>query len=155
MRRPPRAPREGVVSQGMVRQMIWVGLLMAAITLATQAFGVHTGRDHWQTMVFTVLTLAQMFQVMAIRSDSQSLVQQGVLSNTPLLGAVTLTFVLQLAVIYVPPLNRIFNTAPLTVAELLACLALSSLVFVALELEKFVIQARAFTAEAQRPGGRT
>ena len=73
---------------------------------------------------------------MAIRSERVALWRQGILSNTPLLGAVLLTFVLQLAVIYLPPLNPIFDTAPLTLAELLACLALSSVVFFAIEAGK-------------------
>jgi Ca2+-transporting ATPase len=142
MRRPPRPPREGLLARGMAWQVIWVGLLMAAITLLTQAFAAHAARDHWQTMVFTVLTLAQMWQVMAIRSDHESLFQQGVLSNMPLLGAVLLTSVLQLMVIYVPPLNTIFSTAPLTAAELLACVALSSIVFAAVEIDKYIVRAR-------------
>ncbi len=136
MRRPPRPPREGLFGQGMAWQVIWVGLLMAGITLLTQAYAVRNGLEHWRTMVFTVLTLTQMWQVMAIRSERVPLSQQGILSNRPLLGAVLLTFVLQLAVIYLPPLNTIFDTAPLTVGELLACLALSSVVFFAIDASK-------------------
>ncbi|MDA8252389.1 MAG: cation-translocating P-type ATPase [Rhodospirillales bacterium] len=136
MGRPPRPPREGLFAKGMAWQVIWVGLLMAAVTLLTQAFAVRTGREHWGTMVFTVLTLTQMWQVLAIRSDRDSLLELGVGSNLPLLGAVLLTFVLQLAVVYLPPLQPIFDTAPLTVGELLACIALSSIVFFAVEAAK-------------------
>ena len=92
--------------------------------------------EHWQTMVFTVLTLTQMWQVMAIRSDNASLFEQGFFTDPSLLGAVLLTFVLQLAVIYVPVCNAIFNTAPLTVGELAISIGMSSIVFVALELSK-------------------
>ena len=114
MHRPPRPAREGLFARGMFWQVIWVGLLMAGITLLTQAYGVFGGHEHWQTMVFTVLTLAQMWQVMAVRSDRNSLFQQGVLSNKPLLGAVLLTFVLQIVVIYLPACNAIFDTKPLS-----------------------------------------
>jgi Ca2+-transporting ATPase len=123
-------------------QVIWVGMLMGAITLATQAFGVNAERDSWQTLVFTVLTLSQMWQIMAIRSDHFSLFQQGILSNTLLLGAVLLTTALQLAVVYLPVLNPIFHTVPLTPAELIGCVAVSSIVFVAIELSKWVIRRR-------------
>ncbi len=142
MRRPPRPPQEGLLAQGMAWQIVWVGLLMAGITLLTQAAGVLTGRDHWQTMVFTVLTLAQMWQVMAIRSDRASLFPQGLRSNLPLLGAVLLTFVLQLAVIYLPVCNGVFRTAPLTAGELAACIVVSSLVFAAVEIDKWRIRRR-------------
>jgi Ca2+-transporting ATPase len=52
------------------------------------------------------------------------------------LGAVLLTFVLQLGTIYVPTLNPVFNTEPLTGQELVFCLAASTIVFIAVEVEK-------------------
>jgi Ca2+-transporting ATPase len=140
MQRPPRPPREGLFARGMAWQVAWVGLLMAAATLATQALAIQAGSGNWQTMVFTVLTLTQMWQVMAIRSEHASVFQQGFFTNLPLLGAVLLTFVLQLAVIYVPPLNPIFKTAPLSTAELMICIAMSSAVFVALEINKGLVR---------------
>ena len=74
--------------------------------------------------------------MLAIRSETDSLFTQGLRSNLPLLGAVALTFVLQLATIYVPWLNPIFKTEPLDAWELALCIALAALVFVAVELEK-------------------
>jgi Ca2+-transporting ATPase len=136
MHRPPRLSREGLLSRSMVRQVIWAGLLMAASALLTEALAIYTDHANWQTMVFTVLTLTQMWQVLAIRSDHDAVFQSGFFANRPLLGAVLITFVLQLAVIYVPSLNVIFNTGPLTIVELLICIGMSSLVFVALDIEK-------------------
>ncbi|MFL5253420.1 MAG: cation-translocating P-type ATPase [Rhodopila sp.] len=142
MHRPPRRPDEGLLAPALLRQVAWVGLLMAGITLGIQAVAIHGGMGHWQTMVFTVLTLAQMWQVMAIRSSHDSLFQQGIMSNRPLLGAVLLTFVLQMAVIYVPSLNPLFRTQPLSLAELAACIVASGLVFVAIEIDKYRIRRR-------------
>jgi P-type Ca2+ transporter type 2C len=136
MQRPPRPPDESIFAHGMWQHILWVGTAMAGITLLTQAAAIYLGADHWQTMVFTVLTLSQMANALAIRSERASLFEQGLLSNKPLLVAVLLTFALQLATIYVPPLNPIFKTAPLTMLELMLCLALSSLVFFAVEFEK-------------------
>ena len=89
-------------------------------------------------MVFTVLTLAQMWHVLAIRSERESLFAQGLASNLPLLGAVLLTFALQMATIYVPWMNPVFNTQPLTASELGFCLLLSPVVFVLVEIEKWM-----------------
>jgi Ca2+-transporting ATPase len=140
MQRPPRPPRESIFAHGMWQHIVWVGLLMGGVSLFTQAWAYHTGSAHWQTMVFTTLTLSQMGHVLAIRSETESLLQQGVWSNLPLLGAVVLTFILQLATIYLPVLSPIFKTEPLSVSELLFCLALSSVVFVAVEVEKWRVR---------------
>ena len=87
-------------------------------------------------MVFTVLTLSQMAHVIAIRSDTESMATRGLFTNPLLLGAVLLTCALQLATIYVPPLNAVFHTQPLTAAELSICVALALVVLVAVEIEK-------------------
>ena len=138
MKRPPRHPKESIFAQGLGIQAIWVGLLMGAVTLAVQWCSIATGNSHWQTMVFTVLCLTQLGNVLAIRSEYQSLFKVGLFSNKPLLGAVVITFLLQMATIYIPVLNRIFKTEPLTAGELLIAVAASSIVFFAVEIEKLV-----------------
>ncbi|MDA8127463.1 MAG: cation-translocating P-type ATPase [Betaproteobacteria bacterium] len=140
MRRPPRPPRESIFARGMWQHILWVGLLMGGVSLLTQAWAIHVGTAHWQSMVFTVLTLSQLGHVLAIRSERESLFTQGVLSNAALAGALLLTFFLQMAVLYVPWLNPVFKTAPLSLAELAACLALSSVVFAGVELEKALVR---------------
>jgi Ca2+-transporting ATPase len=140
MQRPPRPPKESIFAHGMWQHMVWVGVLMGAACLLVQAWAIHTGNPHWQTMVFTVLTLSQLGHALAIRSERDSLFTQGLLSNRSLAGAVLLTCALQLATIYVPWLNAIFKTAPLTWQELAICLAMSSVVFVAVEIEKALVR---------------
>ncbi len=138
MNRPPRHPKESIFAQGLGIHIIWVGLLMGFVSLFTQAWFIKTEDSHWQTMVFTVLCLSQMGHVLAIRSDRESIFSQGFFSNTPLVGAFVLTFSLQMATIYVPFLNPIFKTEPLTLGELFFTIVLSSVVFIAVEIEKFV-----------------
>jgi Ca2+-transporting ATPase len=138
MQRPPRPPKQSIFADGLWQHTIWVGLVMAGLALFTQAYALGAGLPHWQTMVFTVLTLSQMAQVLAIRSERLSLFQQGIFTNLPLLGAVVLTVLLQLATIYVPVLNPIFHTSPLTLVELALCLALSSAIFFIVETGKWL-----------------
>jgi Ca2+-transporting ATPase len=97
----------------------------------------HDG-NHWQTMVFTTLCFAQLYHVMAIRSETRSLFSIGLWSNRPLLLAVVVTVLLQMMVIYVPFFNGLFHTEPLSGMELLNVAAVSGLVFVAVEIEKWV-----------------
>ena len=140
MQRPPRPPQESIFARGMWQHILWVGLLMGGVSLLTQAWAIQSGSAHWQSMVFTVLTLSQLGHVLAIRSERESLFSQGVLSNVPLAGALLLTFILQMAVLYVPWLNPIFRTAPLSAGELATCLGLSSVVFVGVEIEKMLVR---------------
>jgi len=136
MHRPPRDPKESIFAHGLAAHILWVGLLMGAVTILTQAMFIGRGTAHWQTMVFTVLCLSQMGNVLAIRSERDSLFTLGIFSNKPLLGAVLLTLVLQMATIYIPALNPIFKTAPLTAGELAVTFLMSTGVFLAVELEK-------------------
>jgi Ca2+-transporting ATPase len=138
MRRPPRHPQENIFAKGLGVHIIWVGLLMGAVSIITQALFINSSQTHWQTMVFTVLCLSQMGHVLAIRSGRESFFRQGAMSNKPLLGAVLLTFGLQMATIYVPFLNPIFRTEPLSAGELIITILLSSAVFLAVEIEKTV-----------------
>jgi Ca2+-transporting ATPase len=138
MKRPPRQTNESLFSKGVGFHIIWVGLLMAAVTLLAQAWAIDRGMEHWQTMVFSILAFSQLGHVLAIRSDRRFLFMQGILSNRPLLGSVLLTVALQLLVIYTPFGNALFKTQPLTMEELLICFAASALVFHAVEFEKFI-----------------
>jgi Ca2+-transporting ATPase len=140
MRRPPRPMQESIFAHGMWQHMLWVGLLMAALTLLTQAWAFHTGHAHWQTMVFTVLTISQLVHVMAIRSEKESLFSIGLFSNRPMTLTIIVTFLLQMATIYVPALNPIFKTEPLDGGELAACLVISSVVLLAVEVEKWLVR---------------
>ncbi|MEW6417653.1 MAG: cation-translocating P-type ATPase [Nitrospirota bacterium] len=137
MSRSPRHPKESIFAHGLGLHAIWVGFLMAVIVLFVQAWSIKTGHFHWQTMVFTVLCLSQLGHVLAIRSEKQSLFKIGLFSNKYLLGAVLFTVALQLATIYVPFLNPIFKTESLTLGELTITLAFSTVVFFAVETEKW------------------
>ena len=140
MQRPPRHPKESIFAKGLGVHVIWVGLLMGALSLGMQAWSIHDGNSHWQTMVFNTLCLSQMGHVLAIRSESQSFFSMGMFSNKPLIGAVLLTLALQIAVTYVPFLQPIFRTEALTLNEFLLVGAVSSLVFFAVEIEKAVVR---------------
>jgi len=138
MERKPFRPKESIFSRGLGWQIIWVGILMGLVSLLMgYAYWRQDQSGHWNTMVFTTLTLAQMGNALALRTNRDSLFQVGLFSNKAMLGAVLLTFVLQLAVIYVPFLQDIFRTSALSAGELAISLAASSVVFIAVELDKW------------------
>jgi Ca2+-transporting ATPase len=140
MDRPPRPPTESIFAHGMWQHILWVGLLTGALSIGAQAWAWSKGAEYWQTVVFTVLVISQLFHSLAVRSERESLLSIGITSNPAMLGAVLLTVVLQMAVIYTPALNAVFKTQPLPLADLLVCFALSSVVLIAVELEKVLIR---------------
>lgn len=137
MSRPPRPTRDTVFANGRGAHMIWVGLLMAAITLLVQNWAINNNLP-WQTLVFNVLCLSQMAHVLAIRSESPTLFNVSLLSNKPLFYSVLISIALQLAVTYIPVLQPIFHTESLSLRELLIVFGASSIVFFAVEIEKLI-----------------
>jgi Ca2+-transporting ATPase len=139
MKRPPFHPTESIFSRGMGARIVWIGTLMGIVSLAVGYwYWLQDPNGPWQTMVFTTLTLAQMGNALAIRSNIDSFFTIGPFSNRLMLGAVALTFVLQLALIYLPFLQEFFNTVALEPRDLAISLALSTVVFIAVEIEKWI-----------------
>jgi Ca2+-transporting ATPase len=139
MRRKPFSPKENIFGRGLATSVLLIGVEMGVTSLLAGLWALYTGRtETWQTMIFTTLTLAQMGNALAIRSDREPLIRLGIFSNPLLLAAVLLTFVLQMAVVYVPFLQDIFRTRPLPLVDLLVSLAFSSVVFLSIEAVKWV-----------------
>ncbi len=153
MQRPPYHPKENIFGRGMGWHIVWVGMLMGAVSLGLGFWGWYTGNPAWQTMVFTTLTLSQMGHALAIRANKDSLVAIGLRSNKALLGAVLLTFGLQLAVVYAPFLQGVFKTISLSLPELIISLGLSTIVFWGVELEKWFTRRRHESRLSTSPDG--
>ena len=149
MKRPPFSPRESIFARGLGWYMVRIGIIFAILSIILMEWAYfhsqdyvipnELSRDRWKTMVFTTLCLAQMGHALAIRSNTRLTIQMNPFSNPYVLGAVALTTVLQLLLIYVPPLRNFFGTHYITPIELLICFGFSSLMFVWIELEKLFI----------------
>ncbi len=139
MRRRPYHPSQNIFGRGLAIDVVWIGLAMGLTSLAVGFFswlGNHQG--DWQTMIFTTLTLGQMGNALATRSEVDWPFTRRRRANHALTAVVLLTLGLQLAVTYVPFLQRVFHTTPLTAAELAVCLAVSTAVFWLVELVKLI-----------------
>jgi len=142
MKKAPRKTNESIFSGNMGISILWTGAFTAIITILTLVLAIKFGDKHWQTIVFTVLCLSQLWLSLAVRSERTSFFKQGLFSNKGMLGAFILTFILQLATIYIPFFNSFFNTQPLSILELLLAIGISSLVFWAVEIEKLIYRKR-------------
>jgi len=138
MKRPPRGAAESIFANGVGFHILWVGFLIGCLCLAIQAYALKAGHPHWQTMVFSTLAFAQLAHVMAIRSESAYIFKHGLFRNKPLLFTVLGTGLLQIAIIYLPFFQKIFNTGALSLPDMLISLGAAVLVFHAVELEKWM-----------------
>jgi Ca2+-transporting ATPase len=150
MQRPPYSPDEAVFSRGAGRQTIWVGILIGALGLGIGSWYYFRGRPEWQTMVFCSLAFAQVGQALASRSRRESLFALGLGSNPLLLGMAALVTLLQLAVIYIPPVAAFFYVMPLSLPDLLIALGAGVLVLTVMEGAKL----RKWTRAIYGPGAR-
>lgn len=134
MERPPRDPKENMFSRGLGTDVLWIGSLMGAVSLLVGLWAFYFDHEFaWQTMIFTTLTLAQMGNALASRSEQQTLWEAGIFSNPSLLGAVLLTFALQMAVVYLPFLQNIFKTTSLSLLEFAISFGASVLVLLVID----------------------
>ncbi len=139
MQRPPYPPSESVFSRGVGRDIVTFGILIGLAILGMAYFTEAAGW-HWQTMTFATLAFSRIFLALAMRSERESIITKGILTNRAMLGAVLLTFILQLVVIYSPWLQPIFQTQALLPAELLLSLNIATLGFWIVEAQKLLLR---------------
>jgi P-type Ca2+ transporter type 2C len=144
MRRRPRAQGSGAITRRSWFGILFVGLIMAVGTLlvldAALPGGLIEGErelPYARTMAFTTLVLFQLFNVFNARSDDRSAFA-GLFRNRWLWGAVALSLALQAVVVYVPFLQRAFETVGLGLEDWLICAAVASSVLWLREASKLI-----------------
>jgi Ca2+-transporting ATPase len=137
LHRPPYPPDEPIFGRAMVRDILWVGLVIGRVPLGMGIWYWYANHPAWQTMIFTTLTLLQLGNALALRSQRDSLFRLGLLSNKALVGALAVTCILQLAVVYLPFLQTIFHTVALSAYDLALALIASTIAFWSVELRKW------------------
>jgi Ca2+-transporting ATPase len=144
MEQPPRPRGEGVLTRSMWSGIFFIGAIMATGTLlvldASLPGGLIEGSGtlaYGQTMAFTTLVMFQLFNVFNARSDERSAFH-GMFSNGWLWGAIALSLVLHLFVIYTPFLQEAFSTVRLSLMDWLFCAAIASSVLWLRELSKSI-----------------
>ena len=147
MREPPRPKEEGVITRSMWAGNLFTGVIMAVGTLFILDYSLPGGLvegsgslPYAQTMAFTTVVLYSLFVVFNARSDKQSAFV-GLFSNKWLWGAVLLSFLLQVGVVYIPILQQAFSTVSLSLNDWLLCAAVASSVLWLSELSKIVVRA--------------
>ncbi len=144
MKRPPVPLEEPLLSRNIVSRMLFMTPAITASTLGWFIVRLSSGApfDEVQTETFTVLAVCQWFNVLNCRSAIHSALNFRFLENRWLVGGLLLGNLLQAAVVFLPPLNRMFHTVPISFGEFLAIGAVASLVLWVEELRKLVVRLR-------------
>jgi Ca2+-transporting ATPase len=123
MKRPPRDPKEPLLTPRFVGLITWQGLLLSGVTLLAFGVGLRwygaegAGLAHATTLAFMALALAQVFHALNARSPRRSAFTARLFTNAWLWAAVVACLLLQLAAVYAPPLQAVLRTTPLTGAD--------------------------------------
>jgi magnesium-transporting ATPase (P-type) len=152
MSRPPRRPDAGLLSPLLVWRVVFVSALFAAGAFGTFAAARGLGHDleTARTMVVNAIVVMEIFYLFSVRSlYGASLTWAGLMGTRAVLIAVGVVTLLQFAFTYAPPLQALFGTRPVPLAEGLAIVALGVLLFLICEVEKALVRRRAprFAAE--------
>ena len=137
MKRPPLSSKESIFGRGMVPFILFMGFVMSLISLGVGLYAYRMDYPAWQTLLFTTLIFTQLILALEVRSEENSLFKIGLFSNRSMIGAVLLTVVLQMLVIYVPFFQQVFSTSALRLSDLGIALLASLGVLVVVELWKW------------------
>ena len=143
MDRPPRDAGAPLFDRAFTWRLIWQGAMVGLLTLGAYFLGGYVLAGPGtapaataNTMAFATLTLCQLFHAFDARSEQASLMQIGLFSNPSMNKAFFIGLAMQLAVLCLPPLQKIFSTVPMTGGQWLTVLGLAAAPLIVCELVK-------------------
>jgi Ca2+-transporting ATPase len=140
MKRPPFSSEESIFGRGLVWFVAVMGVVMSLISLGIGLWAYKSGDPAWQTLLLTTLIFSQVILALEVRSERNSLFHIGLFSNPLMVAAFLSTVGLQVAVVYLPFLQRVFSTKPLGIRDLLIAFGSGLAVVAVVEVWKWVLR---------------
>ncbi|MCL5436550.1 MAG: HAD-IC family P-type ATPase [Candidatus Dependentiae bacterium] len=134
----PLAPSTRLVDRSMVQALCLTSLPVAAITLGLFLYALPHGIQQARSIALTALAMGQWWHAWSMRAEQKSIFTQNPFSNIWLLIGTLLVILSQIAALYLPALQNVLHTVPLSAPTFLVCVAASSLVLVINELYKWI-----------------
>ncbi|NLE51259.1 MAG: cation-translocating P-type ATPase [Chloroflexi bacterium] len=144
MDHPPRPVKEPIIDRDMRIGMLVQTVIKTAVTLVAFALGRHLDPESWdlaRTMAFTTLAFSELARAYTARSELYPLTKIGIFSNKYMQYAVAASVILLLIVVYIPFLQELFGTVPLSFAHWLYMTPLILLPSVLAEITKIYLRA--------------
>ncbi|MHB1047215.1 MAG: cation-translocating P-type ATPase [Thermoanaerobaculia bacterium] len=142
MKRPPYSSEESIFGRGLVAFVAVMGVVMSLISLGIGLWAFRSGDPAWQTLLFTTLIFSQVILALEVRSERSSLFRIGLFTNPLMVAAFLSTIGLQVAVVYLPFLQRVLRTSPLGVRDLFIAFGSGLAVLVVVEAWKALLRRR-------------
>jgi len=139
-RKPPRSPKEGILSRTQLQRSLVVGLVIAAGTLGMFVWerGGGATLDYARVAALTTLVVFQIFHVFNCRSEDLSMFSESPLSNKFLLIGTLLSLAIHLGAMYFPPTQFILRLEPLTLETWSRLTMIAISVVIAVEIDKLI-----------------
>ncbi len=138
MDRKPRDPEGKIFDKGMIRRVVYQGAMVSLLSLAAFKIGEGVDTITGQTMGFAVLVFSQLVHAYNVRSNTKSIFNIGLFTNRRLLTATAISLVMQLAVLLIPGLNKLFKVTSLDAIHWLIVLGLSLVPILVVEIVKLL-----------------
>ena len=143
MTRPPYSSKESIFGRGLVVFIGVMGIAMSLFSLGIGAWAFRSGDPAWQTLLFTTLVFSQVILALEVRSERTSIFRIGLFTNPLMVVAFLSTVGLQVAVVYLPFMQKIFSTAPLGAGDLLIAFGSGMAVLIVVETWKWILRLKA------------
>lgn len=137
MERKPRKKDEDFFSNGLMFTIIWQGCMVGLLTLVSYVYGEAINHETGMTMAFVTLSACQLFHSFNVKSH-ESVLNKQIFNNRYLWGAALLGAVLQVLIINVPALAKIFKLVPLSPMCILVSVGLAFCVIIIVEITKLL-----------------
>jgi Ca2+-transporting ATPase len=140
LNRPPRNPKEGILSSLMIQRTLLMGITLAAGTLFLFISNLKAGvpLERARTIALTTMVFFQFYQAINCRSETRSVFRMSPLSNPLLFISMIAAFLAQLSVIYVPAFQWVFRTVPITINEWVQIFMVSTTIILVIEMDKWI-----------------
>lgn len=140
LRRPPRHSREGILTNLMIQRTFLMGTIMAVGTVFIFISNLNSGvsLEQARTVALTTMVFFQFYQALNCRSETLSIFKMNPMANPFLFLSMIAAFFAHLAVLYVPALQWVFRTVPLTAGEWVGIGAITITIVIAVEIDKWI-----------------
>lgn len=134
---PPRRRDEPIIGRPAFAMAVITAAIMSVSTVFMFTRSIASdGLDYARSLAFVTLAVLQLWNVFNMRSPRESLFSLGFLGNRYVLGAVSISLALQALALYAPPMQKLFSTTPIRLADWIVALVISSSILFAIEAYK-------------------